>query len=219
MAIQPLRTVWLDISRLPNTFVSEPFGSLDVVSFPKAFGASKGLGALQKPSEDTRRSFSKFLRPKPTSPVLGEGLPLQCSGRSSRKLFQPEPSSCLGEGLPCARGGACRQALPWQITGVIWLCLGPYIFSNLKRKQIAGVGVSNQFLGVKPNWFAYLGINPIRKDSAGSVHELLARFERAKATQGPEAMPGKLVPPSVCGLILILWCTLAALWSNMAACY
>ena len=50
-----------------------------------------------------------------------------------------------------------------------------------------------------------LRINPIRMDSAGSVHELLARLERAKATQGPEPMPGKLVPPSVCGPILILW--------------
>ena len=72
----------------------EPFGSLDVVSFPKAFGASKGLGALQKPSEDTRRSFSKFLRPKPTSPVLG---PRVVSGRGSHVLGEGRVDKpCLG---------------------------------------------------------------------------------------------------------------------------
>ena len=40
-------------------------------------------------------------------------------------------------------------------------------------------------------------------DSAGSVHGLLARFERAKAAQGPGPLPGQLVTLGACGPILI----------------
>ena len=141
-----------------------------------------------------------------------------CSGRGS----QPNAREWAPKGLSysfawalesCARGGA-----PTPVLGEGRLeksGFGRLLESyGLAWPTTYCIGASSHFLGAKPHWFACEAIDPMRMDSAGSVHELLARLERAKATQGPGPMPGQLVNLGVCGLLNVDW-----IWQHAACCY